>query len=84
MSTLIQLTALVIAVGLAVASAVPATYEETLARSSAATATCDCTAYSFRITKDKGTYDDVRRWCHDIGGELLHENLGPAGYQYHT
>ena len=43
----------------------------------------NCVGYKFQVTPTKGTFDNARQQCFDMGGDLIHINLGPQGAQYH-
>ena len=39
--------------------------------------------YEFKLTLEKGNFDNARAQCADFGGDLITVNLGPEGKQYH-
>ena len=38
----------------------------------------------FKLTEEKGSFDDARTKCIALGGDLVTENLGPGGIHYHA
>jgi len=39
--------------------------------------------YEFRMTSNKGRWDNVKAQCSDMGGQLISHNLRDEGLQYH-
>jgi len=39
--------------------------------------------YTFRITPNRGNFEDCRKQCQFMGGELIHLNFGGNGVKYH-
>ena len=39
--------------------------------------------YEFKLTPNKGNFENVRQQCASLGGDLITVNLGPEGKQYH-
>ena len=40
--------------------------------------------YEFKITPQRGTFDECRQQCHDMGGDLIQINFGENGTKYHS
>merc|ERR1719427_1440111 len=40
--------------------------------------------YTFKITPNRGNFDDCRKQCQTLGGDLIQINFGKAGLQYHS
>jgi len=41
------------------------------------------TEYVFNVTKTTGPFNEIRKICLDLGGDLIQDNLGPSGANYH-
>ena len=39
--------------------------------------------YEFRVTSNQGTWEYAQAQCGDMGGQLISQNLGNEGRQYH-
>lgn len=44
----------------------------------------NCSDYKFVVTTRKGSFDDVRRSCQNMSGDLFNINNGVAGEKYHA
>merc|ERR1719376_82704 len=40
--------------------------------------------YTFKITPNRGTFDDCRKQCQQLGGDLIQWNFGANGFKYHS
>jgi len=40
--------------------------------------------YTFEITPNRGNFDDCRKQCQSMGGDIIHVNFGKNGLKYHA
>jgi len=40
--------------------------------------------YTFKITPNRGNFDDCRKQCQQLGGDLIQYNFGANGFMYHS